>query len=235
MPQIAFMILLILVLPGCGQAGGRTQEQHKQVQSRIAWKRLDLYDGKQIKLISPNGILSLNYDSEGLAIHNSTRGSVDLDVTAPASVLWRPNGNGVAINNGNGSGQMSELIIVGGDAKVISGIESKLKAYFFNHTGCRPESKAVSVSAEGWSIDSSSVWVRFESWDREALCNGEPVSFGQFDVARGQVLSHLSSSQAMDSFCPDREFRGLFGPNCSRHEQGKSGITANSTTTSAKS
>ena len=218
MSPTALMVSLIFILTGCGQSGDGARKQYNMVQSKILWKRSDLYEGQAIRVTSPNQLLELSYNSEKVSVSSLNRGTIDLDVTPPASVLWRPNGRGVAINNGNGSGQMSELIIIGDGPSMISGVETKLKSYFFAHTGCRQDPSAVSVSAEGWSADSSALWVRFESWDRRAVCHGESVSFAQFDIDRGQVMAHLSLPQAMDNFCEDSKFRELYRPNCIRYE-----------------
>jgi hypothetical protein len=115
---------------------------------------------------------------------------------------------------------MSDIILVGDGPSIMNGVQGKLKSYFFKHTGCRADPSAVSVSAEGWSADNSSLWIRFESWDRRALCDGKPVTFGQYDLRRNAVVSHLSSSAALNKFCKDPDFRQLFGLNCERYKAG---------------
>ena len=214
MSPIALTVSLLFILSACDQPGERAT-QYSTVQSKILWKRFDLYEGKPIRLTSPSELLVLSY-RERVSLRNLKGGVIDLDVSPPASVLWRPNGRGAAINNGDGSGQMSELIVVDDRLSVMSNVEEKLKSYFFVHTGCRPDPGAVSVSAEGWSIDGSALWVRFESWDRRTMCDSESVAFAQYDIDQGQVMTHLSSSQAMNNFCQNREFRELYRPNCNR-------------------
>lgn len=217
MPPIALAASLLFMLLGCGRPAEHSKEQHETGAAEILWTRTDLYEGKFITLASTNQRLKLSYHSEGVTVKDLNGNITRLDLAPPASILWRSNGDGVAINNGNGSGQMSSLVIVGDRASQIDGIEERLKSYFLEHTGCRHDPASVSVSAEGWSLDGTALWVRFESWDRKALCDGETVSFAQLDIGREEVTRHLSLAQAMDRFCPDPQFRDLYEPNCSRH------------------
>lgn len=219
MSPLTLMIGALLILSGCGSGQEEPSRQGHAEPDKVLWARSDLYEGKPISLVLPNRIMKLDYGGRGKVVINGRGQTVRLEVVPPASVLWRPDGNAVAINNGNGSGQISDLIIVGNHSSVFAGVSDQLKSYFFRQTGCRPDPEAVSVSAEGWSTDSSTLWVRFESWDRQALCNSDQVTFGQYDFTRRSVISHLSLVEAMAVFCRDKEFRELYSPNCKQQER----------------
>jgi len=220
MSPITLIAGVAMLVSACGQAGEQDDGQDHTPLGQILWARADLYQGRPISLKSPSQLLKLDYDGNGVIVSDRSGRIIKLDVEPPASIIWRPDGNGVAINNGNGSGQMSDLILVRDGPSITDGVQGQLVSYFFKHTGCRVDPAAVSVSAEGWSTDNSSLWVRFESWDRRTFCDDRPVSFAQYDLKRHAVVSHLSSSAALDKFCRDADFRQLFGPNCERHKVG---------------
>lgn len=215
MSQITFLVVGLFLLSACGPAGERGRGQTIGTSS-LSWARSHLREGEAATLISPDRRLRLDYQGSRIKITKTRNDALTLIVIPPASVLWHPRGDGVAINNGNGSGQMSRLIVVmdGRNLTKLDGIESQLKAYFFKHTGCRVDPSVVSVSAEAWSMDGSSMWVRFESWDRKTLCAGRAVSFARYDFSRRAVISHLSLSEAMRRFCKSSDFRQWYQPNC---------------------
>ena len=116
---------------------------------------------------------------------------------------------------------MSHVTIVSnaGGLAILDGVEDRLKAYFMAQTRCRIEPANISVGPEGWDVDGATIWVSFESWDRQNFCNSDPVYFAQYDLTRRAVVSHLSVDETMARFCPDAGFRQQFGPNCLEYER----------------
>jgi hypothetical protein len=222
MSSFAPVIAALFLLSGCKGIDDPTYSQlPPEAPINAIWGREDLYEGQAATFIAPNNRMTLDYRGKGVLISNGRGATIRLDVVPPASVLWRPDGNGVAINNGDGSGQFSHLIIVsnGTQLSTFKNVEPDLKDYFFKHTGCRIDPDTVSVSAEGWSADSSKIWVRFESWDRQTLCESDSVAFALYDISKHAVVMHESVSKAFERFCTDNGFRQEYQPNCNDYER----------------
>jgi hypothetical protein len=158
----------------------------------------------------------LTYERDKIKIRGQGDSQVYLPFIPPGSFLWRPNGNGLAVNNGDGSGQTNELSVFLSDngPKLVSDVDNLLKSYFVMHSGCSVDLAGVNVYAEGWSLDGSSLWVRFELRDRREVCSGENVYFASVDVPRIRVTAHLSKTETMKMFCSDPGFVHQFRPNC---------------------
>ena len=220
--KIARWAVALFFLSACGQSEGREPGVSSEpLRSGFAWSMSHLTDGVAETLTGPNGKLTLEYQGDQVTVIGS-RGAVELSVIPPASVLWSPTGNAVAINNGNGSGQMSKPIMVGDNLtpSLISDIERPLEVYFNRETGCEIEPLNLSVSVQGWSVDGSTVWAKIENWDRERFCRDESVYYIQYDLVNRTVLRHLSEKDALDTFCDDAGFKIENEPICSRYHKG---------------
>jgi hypothetical protein len=219
MSRFVRIIMAVALVGGCGQLESHEGNQVTDAKSDlVTWARSDLYEGHAASLIGPHRRLRLAYEGDKVKIANGGGRSLNLEVLPPASVLWRPDGDAVAINNGNGSGQTSQLIVVenGTIPTALEDVQLRLKNHFFKQTGCRVDPKSVSVTAEGWSFSSNRIWVRFESWDREDFCNSDILSFAEYDLSRHEIVESLSELESLRRFCADPDFFASYKPNCAR-------------------
>jgi len=220
------ILIGLLLLPGCGD----TRESENQVSGapatvenafvpEISWTSHHLRDEVAETLTGPGGTMRIDFRGENLRITNASGDTLNLNVVPPASIRWNPRGSSVAINNGNGSGQISHIMIVSNDngrLSILEGVEEQLKAYFAEQTRCRIRPIDISVGPYGWAIDGATIWVYFESWDRRNFCDSGPARFAQYDPAQRAVVAHLSEAEAVARFCPDPNFRWL---PCQRYRQ----------------
>jgi hypothetical protein len=217
MSRFVRISIAVALIGGCNQVESHEGNQAIHNQYKFAtWDRSDLYEGDDTDLTGPHRRLRLAYRGDKVTITNDRGGSLDLGVLPPASVLWRPDGNAVALNNGNGSGQTSQLIIVenGKVPTIVQDIQTRLKKYFFRRTGCRVDPKSLSMTAEGWSSENNRIWIRFESWDRQEFCAGEILTFAEYDFSRHEIVESLSQAESFRRFCADPDFLALYKPNC---------------------
>lgn len=192
--------------------------------ARVIWASNDLTDGVPEDLWGPGGKIRLTYRPDEVKVTAKGGKSVEVGVVPPASFLWRPNGDGVAINNGNGSGQMGHLIVVidKNEPRSLEYVENDLKRFFVTETGCHVDAEQISVHVAGWSADSRSVWVRFENWDRVRFCDSSKVYFAEFDLLARAVRRHLASDSAYREFCVDPRFRADYLRNCATAQGSRS-------------
>lgn len=227
MPAVKLILLAVLLLVAPEQSsdnfGDRLphslRQQEKSSPSEARWETQNLREGVAATLTGPHARLRMDFRGENLRIWNASE-AVNLNVLPPASVIWSPDGRSVAINNGNGSGQISHITIVSdqGGLSIIDGVEDRLKAYFIEQTRCSIDPIDVSVAPEGWDDGGSTIWVSFESGSRKRFCDSEPVHFAQYDVARHVIVGHLSFTETMHSFCSQRAFRRRFESECREYD-----------------
>lgn len=185
-------------------------------ESHFNWSMQHLLDGQDVAIAGPKGHLRLNFFKGRVNVTDTAGATLNLDVVPPASILWRPDGRAVAINNGNGSGQTSDLLVVSSDdvLRVSSQPAGKFKSHFASRKKCAIDPSDISVSAVGWSLDSTSLLVRIEDWDRNSECGSVDPSFVQMNLPRLEVSNAMSEAVAMKTFCREAGFRELFEPNC---------------------
>lgn len=210
----------ILLLTAAAQAAGPPRTKSRgSPENHFNWSGTDLTDGIASTLTGPGGNMKLEYRGDRVRLIGR-RGATDLHVIPPASVHWSPNGRAVAVNNGEGSGQMSTPIIVVNDRSpvVAADIEAPIEAYFNRKTGCRIAPRNLSVAVQGWSMDGSRIWVSIENWERSPskYCPDDGVYFALYDFSRRAVLKHLSFEQTMAAFCGDAVFRDRWETSCSK-------------------
>lgn len=203
----------ILVSLGCSAGGGRF--------SHLNWASHDLLEGEQTSSVAPRGEMRAEFSGENFVIYGTGGSSRSLAVLPPASFLWHPDGSGIAINNGNGSGQLSRLMVLmdGQPPRSIEEIERDLTSYYSRMTSCAIDPEDISVQAQGWAPQGLQLWVSFENWSREVFCDSGEVYFARYDVLHRRVVEHLAESEAMAKFCQQPSFRQRFAPNCLRWQQ----------------
>jgi hypothetical protein len=209
----ALFLILLSACGGGGQAGG--SDAAGPPKPSISWASQDLTEGVDESLTGPGGKLRLAYAGDRARVTNSDGGSLIIGLLPPASIVWRPDGGAVAINNGNGSGQMSDLSVVlnGHTPTLLKGVQEDITRYFIAETKCLTDYKNISVDAEGWSFDNSTLWVNVEYWNRENFCDPD-ISFVEYNLSARKVVSHLSRDEVLAKFCPDPGFRSPYDPNC---------------------
>jgi hypothetical protein len=188
--------------------------------SRSRWESHDLFDGVRASATAPKGKLVARFDGTHLEVKARRDTGIRLAVTPPASFVWSADGTAVAVNNGNGSGQTSELSLIlyrRGSLQLFDGVQGDLRSYFRLRTGCRADQHLISVQAQGWMPSGLALWVTVENWDRTTPCNDSGFDWALYDIDRRIVLEVVPAHVMMRRYCSDPVFHRRFGPNCSRH------------------
>jgi hypothetical protein len=187
----------------------------------FTWSQIDLMEESPSSNYSPNRRMLARFDGADLAITLDGNDPIRMSGVAPASLLWNPRGTSVAVNHGDGSGQISSLSLisqVGGRGLRVIDVESEMKSYFVRASRCSISPASVSVEAQGWSGDGRRIWVNFESWDRHEFCDNERLFFALYDVASRRIVATMSLEQTLARFCGTPGFRRRFEPNCDRRQ-----------------
>jgi len=187
-------------------------------EGRASWSSVEFQDGLATTARGPASFASVRYDGRGVLNVHSTASARDLavDLVPPASIVWAPSGRLLAINNGDGSGQFSNLVIVDlrpSTAPSTRDFQPRLRRYFASQSGCRIDPDLVSIRAVGWTRDSKNVFVSPEAWDRDNPCDSD-IYMIEMDVETGNIVRHFSRDGALTRFCSEPEFYRRFQPNC---------------------
>lgn len=212
MPKVIICILAILALSG---ASARPEVRNHQV----SWEAHHLDAGTPLRMRSPAGVATLSYDGEArLSLISANRRVIFArPILPPVSALWSGDGRFIALNDGEGSGQTSRLVLLdlaqsrpSADRRP----ENDLRRAFLRRTQCRSRPASISVRAEGWSSSAPQIWVSFEAWDRERLCEHDDMFFARYDLGSRRIVEVLSRQAAYARFCRDPGFARRFASQC---------------------
>lgn len=225
MPKLIVFIFALLPLLATASSLGSPRRE-------VSWEAHHVEEGRPLQVRSPLGLATLlAYDGAGcLSLGSADRRTMyERRVVPPVSALWSGSGRFLALNDGEGSGQTSRLILLdlaqnrpSPDRRP----ERDLRTFFLQRTGCASPPDLISVAAWGWSSTAPELWVSFEAWDRERLCEHDAIAFARYDLGRHRIVEVLSRRLAYARFCRDSGFARRFAPNCESAALGRNSRAA---------
>jgi hypothetical protein len=139
--------------------------------NRDYYKKIAVLDGQPFNY-TLNRNSSIAYEGKDFLIISSKIGSLKFRARQPAVIHISPNGEFIAYNYGNGSGQQFLLEIVDLDSLEVSPQTAIYEevSHHINKEGCALKEDEISIIFDEWSLDSESFYVKTEDLSDSGLC-----------------------------------------------------------------